>query len=271
LADDPLLYYLQTVGCDGVTAAAVVASTKAVTAPVAASPIAQPVAQEVAPCVSKKPDPPAEVVVPAVAVSAMAVENSVGWEDLALQVAECSACALSAARTRTVFGSGDCHADLLLIGEAPGHDEDQQGEPFVGREGRLLKQMLAAIDLSREQVQVINVVKCHPPQNRALKPQELAACRHFIDAQIAMVQPKVIALLGSVAACAMLGQDVPLSVSRRRWYAVQGIPTYVTYHPAFLLRSEQQKKADGWQDLLQIQARLTAELAMPAVSASSVS
>ncbi|MDX8413849.1 MAG: uracil-DNA glycosylase [Mariprofundales bacterium] len=258
MADESLVYYLQTVGCDGVTAAAVVASAKGVV------PFVE---QQTVPCVKKASDPPADKVVSVVAPT-VAVEESVGWEDLALQVAECSVCALSAARTRTVFGSGDAHADLLLIGEAPRGDEEQQGEPFVGREGRLLKQMLAAIHLSREQVQVINVVKCHPPQNRAVKPQELAACRHFIDAQIALVQPKVIVLLGSVAACAMLGQDVPLSVSRRRWYAVQGIPAYVTYHPAFLLRSQQQK-VEGWQDLLQIQARLVAESAMPAASSVS--
>jgi len=255
LADESLVYYLQTVGCDGVTAAAVVAAAASA---VEGDPMVEQrsVGKEVGKAVEKEADQSAEEVPPLVS-PAVAVNNGVGWEKLALQVADCSACALSVGRMRTVFGSGDIHADLLLIGEAPGHDDEQQGAPFVGREGRLLQRMLAAIGLSRQQVQVVNVVKCHPPQNRSLKPQEIAACRHFIDAQIALVQPKVIALLGSVAACAMLGKDAPLSVSRHRWHAVQGVPCYVTYHPAFLLRSQQQK-AEGWHDLLQIKARLAA-------------
>ncbi|MDQ6964953.1 MAG: uracil-DNA glycosylase [Mariprofundales bacterium] len=232
MADDALLYYLEAVGCDSVTAAAILASSS---------------------------DEEGCGVVDSVRGEEPVVESgddgAAAWAELALEVAGCDACALSAGRGKPVFGSGAVNADLLLIGEAPDGDEDRQGRAFVGRAGRLLEQMLAAIELDREQVQVINVVKCHPPQNRSVKPQELAACRHFIEAQIAIVQPKVIGLLGSVAACAMLGRDAPLSVSRHCWHTVQGTPAYVTYHPAFLLRSQRQK-VEGWHDLLQIKQRL---------------
>ncbi len=237
-ADDPVAYYLETVGCDRVTAEAVAAAA-AVPAAAERDVATPPVAEQVA------------------AASPAGMDIEAQWDALALQVAGCTACDLAAGRTRTVFGSGDRAADLLLIGEAPGHDEDQQGEPFVGRAGRLLNQMLAAIGLTRQQVLVINVIKCRPPRNRDPKPQEIAACRHFIDAQIAMVRPKVIGLLGRVASCAMLERDAPLSVLRHHWHEVRGIPAYVTYHPAFLLRSPQQK-VEGWRDMLQIKARLAA-------------
>ncbi|MDQ6951616.1 MAG: uracil-DNA glycosylase [Mariprofundales bacterium] len=213
--------------------------------------------------------------VPTVAVAKIAIPTASSdlttapvWDELVQQVVHCTACDLAQGRSQTVFASGNPHADLLLIGEAPGPDEERQGEPLVGRPGNLLTRMLAAIGLVREQVLIINVVKCRPSNNRDPRPQEIASCRHFMDAQIALAQPKVIGLLGRLAACAVLAQDAPLSVLRHQWHQVGGIPTYVTHHPSFLLRSPQQK-AQSWQDLLQIKARLDAVGGLDATGAAS--
>jgi len=264
LADDALVYYLKTVGCDAVTAAAVVRGCTS-----GDKACRRTDADEKVPVAARVTDAPAsDIAVAAEAAADQGVDLpqpdgeghdvEASWEALAMQAAGCTACDLASGRTQTVFGSGALAADLLLIGEAPGRDEDAQGEPFVGRAGQLLNRMLVAIGLARSQVQVINVVKCRPPQNRDPRPQEIAACRHFIDDQIALIRPKVIVLLGRVATGAMLGKDAPLSVLRYQSHQVQGIPAFVTYHPAFLLRTPQ-KKAEGWRDLLQIRQRLMAE------------
>ncbi|RMH51194.1 MAG: uracil-DNA glycosylase [Zetaproteobacteria bacterium] len=248
--DQPLRFYLEAIGCEATTAAAVVAARSA-----AAAAREDP----------KRPTPPPEQLHDRNEAAAREAPAGAGkgepspqWRELERRVASCRSCALAERRTQTVFGSGDPDAELLLIGEAPGRDEDLQGEPFVGRAGRLLNRMLEAIDLTREAVQVINVVKCRPPNNRDPRPEEIAACRPFIEAQIRLVAPRVILLLGRVAACAMLGEQRPLSVLRHRWHRIEGIPTLVTYHPAFLLRTPA-RKADGWSDLLQLRARLEAE------------
>ncbi len=173
------------------------------------------------------------------------------WEPLAAQVAGCTRCGLCAARTRTVFGTGDRQARWMFIGEAPGADEDRQGEPFVGRAGQLLNAMLRAIGLAREAVYIANVVKCRPPGNRDPKPEEAGACRPYLERQIELVRPALIVAVGRIAAHNLLGTDAPLARLRGRVHALgpQGWPLVATYHPAYLLRSPSEKRK-VWQDLL---------------------
>ncbi len=177
---------------------------------------------------------------------------AVGAESLAAlreQALACRACALAEGRTKVVFGTGCEQPDLVFIGEAPGRDEDVQGEPFVGRAGKLLDRMMAAIGLDRRSVYIMNTVKCRPPGNRDPKPEEIAACRRWFDAQLAALSPKVVCLLGRVAAQSVLETDAPLGALRGRWHDLGGIRVRVTYHPAYLLRSPQQK-GRSWEDLL---------------------
>lgn len=170
------------------------------------------------------------------------------WPELEATVKSCTACRLRAGCTQTVFGVGNRRAEWLVIGEAPGAEEDRQGEPFVGRAGQLLNSMLAAIGLKREQVYITNIVKCRPPGNRDPAPDEAAACRPFLDRQIALIQPKLILAVGRVAAQNLLGTDVPVGRLRGRVHDLNGIPVVVTYHPAYLLRSPQEKRK-AWADL----------------------
>jgi len=167
---------------------------------------------------------------------------------LAREAADCRRCRLAEGRNRVVFGSGNPHADIVFIGEAPGRDEDLQGEPFVGRAGQLLDRMISAIGFERADVYIMNTVKCRPPNNRDPQTDELQACRHWFDAQLKMLTPKVICLLGRVAAQAVLESEAPLGTLRGRWHEYRGIPVRVTYHPAYLLRSPDQKRR-GWSDL----------------------
>jgi DNA polymerase len=177
------------------------------------------------------------------------------WEALRTRVASCVACSeLAPRRTQTVFGVGDPHADWLFIGEAPGAEEDRRGEPFVGRAGQLLDNMLAALGLGRgENVYIANILKCRPPGNRDPAAAEAAACRPFLDRQIALVAPRVVVALGRVAAQSLLNTDVPLGQLRGEDHAYGGIPVVVTYHPAYLLRSPADK-AKAWTDLLRARA-----------------
>ncbi|MEJ2307970.1 MAG: uracil-DNA glycosylase [Gammaproteobacteria bacterium] len=172
------------------------------------------------------------------------------WDALRAQVAACQKCPLHASRTQTVFGTGDPEAELLIIGEAPGADEDRQGEPFVGRAGRLLDEMLLAAGTARDRVYIANILKCRPPGNRNPAPEEILACSGYLAAQIAMIGPKAILSVGGVSATSLLQTD--LSVGRLRGevhhYGEQRIPLVVTYHPAYLLRQPAQK-ASSWLDL----------------------
>lgn len=172
------------------------------------------------------------------------------WETLERQVAACTACPLHEGRTQTVFGVGDRSADWLFVGEGPGADEDRQGEPFVGRAGRLLNRMLQALGLRRESVYIANVVKCRPPKNRDPEPAEMDCCEPFLSRQIALIQPRVIVALGRIAAQRLSHSQAPLSRMRGRVHAYEatGTPLVVTYHPAYLLRSSEDK-AKAWQDL----------------------
>jgi DNA polymerase len=171
------------------------------------------------------------------------------WESLADAVAHCTACKLHQTRTQGVLGVGDRNADWLIIGEAPGADEDAQGEPFVGQAGKLLDAMLAAINLKRgNNVYIANVLKSRPPGNRNPEPDEVAACRPYLQAQIELIQPKLILALGRFAAQSLLGTDEAISRLRGRVHQFQNVPLVVTYHPAYLLRNLPDK-ARAWEDL----------------------
>ena len=171
------------------------------------------------------------------------------WPTLKQKVQACTACKLRAGCTQTVFGVGDENADWLFVGEGPGADEDMQGEPFVGQAGKLLDNMLAAIKLKRgSNVYIANVVKCRPPGNRTPEPDEIAACMPYLQQQIALIKPKLIVALGKTAATSLLGRDATLGSLRGAVHDYHGTPLIITYHPAYLLRSPDEK-ARAWQDL----------------------
>lgn len=176
---------------------------------------------------------------------------------LAEQVAACRQCKLCTTRTQTVFASGDPRARLMLVGEGPGAEEDRQGLPFVGAAGELLNKILAAIGLARNAVYVANIVKCRPPGNRDPEPDEVRACRGYLERQIDLVQPAVIVALGRIAAQELLGTDASLSRLRGDWHEVRGIPVRVTYHPAALLRNPAWKRPT-WEDMQLVRDRLLA-------------
>ena len=170
------------------------------------------------------------------------------WAALKAAVRDCTACGLRAGCTQTVFGVGDEHARWLIIGEAPGADEDRQGEPFVGRAGQLLNSMIVAIGLKREQVYIANVLKCRPPNNRDPKPEEAELCRPFLERQIALIAPKIILAVGRIAAQNLLHTDTTIGRLRGTVHRLGGVPLVVTYHPAYLLRSPGEKRK-AWSDL----------------------
>ncbi len=170
----------------------------------------------------------------------------------------CSRCKLhTLGRKQVVFGVGNPDADLMFVGEAPGADEDVQGIPFVGRAGQLLTKMIEAIDLTRDQVYIANVIKCRPPGNRNPEPDEIAQCEPFLFQQIAAIKPKVIVALGSFAAKTLLRSDDSISRLRGRIYEFQGAKLIPTFHPSFLLRSPDRKR-DAWEDLKRARALLRA-------------
>lgn len=176
---------------------------------------------------------------------------TLGWEALEERVAGCTACSLHQGRSRTVFGVGDSAADWLVVGEAPGAEEDRRGEPFVGPAGQLLDTMLTALGLARGQgVYIANGIKCRPPENRDPTPDERATCAPYLVRQIELVQPRVILAVGRVAAQQLLGRDEPLGRLRGQvhGWGESGIPLVVTYHPAYLLR-QPGEKARAWTDL----------------------
>ena len=199
---------------------------------------------------------PEEAVPTPVVVAPLALPE---WTDLQQRVANCTACGLCQTRTRTVFGKGNPRARIMLVGEAPGAEEDQQGLPFVGKAGQLLDNMLAAIGLGQDDVFIANVLKCRPPGNRNPAADEMAACADYLRWQIAHVKPDVLVTLGRFAAHALLQSDAAIGALRRETHQYQGIPLFVTFHPAYLLRSPGEK-AKAWQDLLAIR-RVLAEKA----------
>ena len=171
------------------------------------------------------------------------------WDALRQAVSECRACQLCTGRRNTVFGVGDIAADWLIVGEAPGENEDLQGEPFVGAAGKLLDNMLKAVGLDRQRkVYIANVLKCRPPANRNPLPQEVAQCEPFLRRQIQLVQPKIILAMGRYAVQTLLGTNDPIGKLRGRVHSYGEIPVVVTYHPAYLLRNPADK-ARAWDDL----------------------
>lgn len=182
--------------------------------------------------------------------SAATQEATGDWSELAETVAACRLCPLCQQRKQAVLGVGDRQPDWLFIGEGPGAEEDARGEPFVGQAGKLLDNMLAALDIARgNRVYIGNAVKCRPPGNRTPEAAEIAACRPYLDRQIALLQPKIIVLLGKVAVHSVLREDKSLASLRGRRFEYAGIPVTVTYHPAYLLRNLPDK-AKAWEDLL---------------------
>jgi uracil-DNA glycosylase len=223
---------LREMGIDprwGLRSAVAAAATEAAAAPVPAGPAAGAAVDAPSPRPAVVPGP--------------------GWEELKASVASCTACGLHAKRNKTVFGVGDEQADWLFIGEGPGADEDAQGEPFVGQAGKLLDNMLAAIDLHRgANVYIANIVKCRPPGNRNPEPEEAQACSSHLQRQIELIRPRLIIALGKVAAVNLLGRDASIAALRGQVHEHRGIPLIVTYHPAYLLRTLNDK-AKAWQDL----------------------
>ena len=174
---------------------------------------------------------------------------AMGWDELRTAVAECRDCRLCEQRKQAVLGVGDAVADWLFVGEGPGAEEDERGEPFVGQAGKLLDAMLAAIDLQRgRKVYIGNVVKCRPPGNRTPEPEETAACFPYLQRQIELIRPKLIVALGKPAAETLLDAEVKVGAARGRLFDYRGIPLIVTYHPAYLLRNLTDK-AKAWEDL----------------------
>lgn len=174
--------------------------------------------------------------------------DALDWEALAERVAGCRDCGLCEKRTQTVFGVGDRAADWLLVGEAPGQQEDLQGEPFVGQAGKLLDSMLRAVALKRgENVYIANVLKCRPPNNRDPEPQEVASCEPYLKRQVALLKPRVIVVMGRFAAQSILRTQASIASLRGRVHAYEGVPVIVTYHPAYLLRSLSDK-SKAWTD-----------------------
>jgi uracil-DNA glycosylase family 4 len=204
-----------------------------------------------APLVGAIPAALTDTPVPAPAIAPRApLPAGIDWQPLREAVAACTACELCKTRTQTVFGVGNTRAEWLVIGEAPGAEEDRQGEPFVGRAGQLLNSMLLAIGLPRETVFIANVLKCRPPGNRDPKPEEVARCLPFLSAQIALLQPKIMLAVGRIAAQNLLATDAPLARLRGKVhrFGEAGTPLVITYHPAYLLRTPVDKRK-AWEDL----------------------
>lgn len=186
--------------------------------------------------------------------AAVQAAGDLDWDGLRAAVATCERCELHVTRTQTVFGVGSTSARWMFIGEAPGADEDRQGEPFVGRAGQLLTSMIRALGLRREDVFIANILKCRPPGNRDPRPAEAASCRSFLERQVALVNPTLIIAVGRIAAQNLLGTETPIAKLRGKvhTFGAQGWPVVTTYHPAYLLRSPTEKRK-AWQDLLHAQ------------------
>ena len=221
--------------------------------------IAEPVVE--APMRARVPVTPATAPLaraPAVPRESMPGIELLEWDALKQAVADCRACKLCEGRTNTVFGVGDVQADWLVVGEAPGENEDLRGEPFVGQAGKLLDNMLAALGISRKQhVYIANVLKCRPPGNRNPEPDGIAQCEPFLRRQVELLQPKIILAVGRFAVQTLLQTNEPIGKLRGRVHRYHDVPVVVTYHPAYLLRNLPDK-AKAWQDLVLAQSVMRA-------------
>jgi DNA polymerase len=178
--------------------------------------------------------------------------NTETLEEIQKDLGDCTRCRLHKGRKNIVFGKGSSQARLVFVGEGPGHEEDLQGEPFVGAAGQLLTRIIQAIHMARENVYICNIVKCRPPGNRTPFPDEVAACKPFLVRQLKTIRPRVICALGATAAQALLNTNEPITKLRGRLHLYQGIPLVPTYHPAFILRNPTRKR-DVWEDIQQVQ------------------
>ncbi len=178
-------------------------------------------------------------------------------EELRAECLECRRCKLCETRTNVVFGTGNEHADVMFIGEGPGENEDLQGEPFVGRGGKLLDDMLELIDLDRSQVYIANMVKCRPPKNRDPLPEEQSACAGWLNRQLELIDPKLIVCLGRIAAMRFIRSDFKISREHGQWFDVNGRRVMALYHPAALLR-DPHKRPETFEDLKRIRAAIDA-------------
>ena len=212
--------------------------------PASVDPGAEPVTLAAAPATSG-----VSPLVPA-AVPAALREAAFDWDQLRARVAACTRCPLSATRTQTVFGVGNPRAEWLVVGEAPGAEEDARGEPFVGRAGQLLNSMLRAIGLARAEVYIANVLKCRPPGNRDPSANESAECLPYLERQIALLKPRIMLAVGRISAQNLLRTDAPLARLRQQVHSfgISRVPLVVTYHPAYLLRTPTDKRK-AWEDL----------------------
>lgn len=268
------LRLLQELGFDyldlGSAALPVIAVEEARPAPQAPPP--QRVVEErspARPAPAERPTPPAFVPPPPprraeVAAAADFVHDRVApaaelqgttLEELGAVASACTRCRLSGTRTQVVWGTGNPKSELMFVGEAPGRDEDLAGEPFVGRAGQLLTDIIKAMGLTRETVYIANVIKCRPPENRNPEPDELDACRPYIHRQIELIKPKVIVTLGRFALQSTLERNISISAARGEWLNFKGIKLMPTYHPAYLLRTPAAKK-DVWADMKQVMREL---------------
>lgn len=170
------------------------------------------------------------------------------WKELEKQCAECKRCALWENRKNVVIGRGNKQADLMLVGEAPGEEEDKQGRAFVGKAGQLLAMALSALSIEQEDYYICNIIKCRPQNNRTPYEEEIESCKPYLDRQIDMIKPKVIVLMGNTAASSIINKKVKITRQRGTWDVYKGIPVLLTYHPAALLRDES-KKIDMWRDI----------------------
>ena len=177
------------------------------------------------------------------------------WESLRSECLACKRCGLWETRKHVVFGVGPQDAEVLFIGEGPGEQEDLKGEPFVGRGGKLLDDMLELIDLDRTKIYIANMVKCRPPNNRVSLPEEAAACMLHLRMQVALLRPRVIVLLGSTAAKNTLGEEIRITRDRGKWFERKGVWMMPTYHPSALLR-DASKKRDAWEDMQSLRDKL---------------
>ena len=197
-------------------------------------------------------EPEAEV------LEATITADSLDWSELRAAVAACRRCRLHESRTQTVFGVGNPDADWMIVGEAPGAEEDRRGEPFVGRAGKLLDEMLRAVGHGRDSVFIANILKCRPPNNRDPQPDESNECRGYLERQIELIQPRIILAVGRIAAQLLLETDTPVGRLRGSRHQLGDTPLVVTYHPAYLLRSPSQKRK-AWDDLC-LAMRIAAEV-----------
>jgi uracil-DNA glycosylase len=209
------------------------------------------------PAPAARPGPPAPAVENGLAATSAAQKGCGSAELLAIRadLGDCRRCKLAGGRTTLVFGVGAPRAELMFVGEGPGADEDLQGEPFVGKAGQLLTKMIEAMGYRREQVYIANVVKCRPPGNRNPEPDEIEACEPFLKRQIEAVQPRVIVALGKFAAHTLLRSSIPITKLRGQWSEYASVRLMPTFHPAYLLRSPQEK-VKAWEDLKLVMAAL---------------